>query len=242
MFDLNHTIDNWRSAFSQSGECSKEDVQELESHLREQVAALTKSGLSEQEAFLVSVSRLGIPNEVCAEYAKANPVQMWRHRLYWMAAGVFCWIAITCLQSPIAWSLTSLAWLLGVRGGMMLGVSYGLVSLALILTILWCVRALYTHGVTHVGHSRLATLTATRSRRIACVIGIVGGGILGRFARMWALSHMAKAFAREPMTLAYMEASQVLVNAILSILVIAFVVSQYRTLSQPLMSMAHPQR
>ena len=70
MFDLNQQIDSWKSAFAKKQACSIDELQELESHLREEIAALVAAGRSEQEAFAVSVSRLGDPDKICIEFAK----------------------------------------------------------------------------------------------------------------------------------------------------------------------------
>ena len=37
MFDLNREIDRWKSAFAKRKACSKDELQELESHLREEI-------------------------------------------------------------------------------------------------------------------------------------------------------------------------------------------------------------
>lgn len=70
MFDLNQQIARWRSALANQCACSRDELQELESHLREQIAALVAAGRSEQEAFSESASRLGDTATICSEFAK----------------------------------------------------------------------------------------------------------------------------------------------------------------------------
>jgi hypothetical protein len=70
MFDLNREIDRWKSAFSKQAACSSDELMELESHLREEIAALVAAGQSEQEAFCESVARLGEPTTIGGEFAK----------------------------------------------------------------------------------------------------------------------------------------------------------------------------
>ena len=70
MFDLDRQIDCWKSAFSQKAACSSDELLELESHLRDQTAALVAAGRSEQEAFCESVARLGDPTKIGGEFAK----------------------------------------------------------------------------------------------------------------------------------------------------------------------------
>jgi len=107
MYDLNQSIKNWSSAISQNGTCSTDEMQELEAHLREQVADLVDVGLSEQEAFSVGVSRIGKPGEVCGEYEKVSPMRLWRRRLFillWAAPaiGTGCFAAILLLPKAQA--------------------------------------------------------------------------------------------------------------------------------------------
>ena len=99
---------------SRKGTCSKDELQELETHLREQVAGLVDVGLSEQEAFSVGVSRLGVPNELCAEYAKASPMRIWRHRLCTLllaapAVGIGAFVAIFLLpKAQHMWEIANM--------------------------------------------------------------------------------------------------------------------------------------
>ncbi len=56
---LEEQIDQWRSYLLRRQAIHSVDIAELEDHLREQVAALVKAGLSTDEAFLVAVKRMG---------------------------------------------------------------------------------------------------------------------------------------------------------------------------------------
>ncbi len=46
MFDLNEQITKWRTTLAESEKCSKPDIDELETHLREEIEHLTPAGLS----------------------------------------------------------------------------------------------------------------------------------------------------------------------------------------------------
>ena len=48
------------------------DADELESHLREQIADLEAAGLAEDEAFLIAVKRLGQVDQLTAEFAREH--------------------------------------------------------------------------------------------------------------------------------------------------------------------------
>lgn len=77
MFDLDQQIDRWKSAFARKAACSSDELLELESHLREQIAALVAAGCSAQEAFGKSVARLGDPTKVGHEFAKNESRFVW---------------------------------------------------------------------------------------------------------------------------------------------------------------------
>ena len=88
MFDLNKAISSWRMNLSERQTCAKSDIDEMETHLREEIDSLTASKLSEQEAFLVATHRLGDTDSLAAEFAKVNTSILWRNRLFWMLAGL----------------------------------------------------------------------------------------------------------------------------------------------------------
>jgi hypothetical protein len=70
MFDLNQEIARWKRTFAEMRTCSQGELDELESHLRDDIAALVATGIAEQDAFCQGVSRLGDPAAVCNEFAK----------------------------------------------------------------------------------------------------------------------------------------------------------------------------
>ena len=71
-------IAEWRAAVTRGGAVAPADADELESHLREQVSELTASGLSEDEAFLVAVKRLGQVDLITAEFAREHSERLWK--------------------------------------------------------------------------------------------------------------------------------------------------------------------
>ena len=54
------------------------DVAELEDHLRAQIEGLAEAGLSEDEAFLVAVKRLGNLDAVSREFAREHSERLWK--------------------------------------------------------------------------------------------------------------------------------------------------------------------
>lgn len=81
MFDLEENITSWCDYLRSSGKLKEEDVLELETHLREQIDDLREQGLNEEEAFLISVKRLGNINMVSEEFSKINTENLWKQLL-----------------------------------------------------------------------------------------------------------------------------------------------------------------
>lgn len=79
MFDLEIQINSWRDHLRARGNFTEIDLSELESHLRDEIDDLISSGLSADEAFLISVKRLGNADAISNEYAKVNTDNLWKH-------------------------------------------------------------------------------------------------------------------------------------------------------------------
>jgi hypothetical protein len=70
MFDLNEEIAAWKSGFSGQRACSQDELDELESHLREEIDLLVGRAVTESDAFAEAAARIGAPRDVCGEFAK----------------------------------------------------------------------------------------------------------------------------------------------------------------------------
>ncbi len=75
---LKGLIDQWRSQLSRRAALRPSDLAELEGHLRDQMAALTETGLTDDEAFLVAAKRLGNLDAVSQEFAKEHSDRLWK--------------------------------------------------------------------------------------------------------------------------------------------------------------------
>jgi hypothetical protein len=71
-------IDQWRTYLRRSRAITSRDVAELEDHLREQMAALGDDGLSQDEAFLVAVKRIGAIDALTREFAREHSDRLWK--------------------------------------------------------------------------------------------------------------------------------------------------------------------
>ncbi len=75
---LEEQIDQWRGFVSRRPAISPTDVEEMEDHLREQIADLESGGLDGEEAFLVAVKRMGGLDAVSREFAREHSHRLWK--------------------------------------------------------------------------------------------------------------------------------------------------------------------
>ena len=81
MFELESQIRKWRGHLRSSGSLGEQDLEELESHLRDSIDDLTSRGVTTEEAFLVSVRRMGDTEALGDEFAKVTTESLWRQLL-----------------------------------------------------------------------------------------------------------------------------------------------------------------
>ena len=75
---LEEQIAQWRAYVRRRRAIHGPDVEELEGHLREQLAALMETGLAGDEAFLVAVKRMGSLDALSREFARAHSDRLWK--------------------------------------------------------------------------------------------------------------------------------------------------------------------
>jgi hypothetical protein len=75
---LEGQIEQWRSYLRGRQAIRPVDLEELEDHLRGEVASLRRGGLSEDEAFLVAVKRMGALDAISSEFAREHSERLWK--------------------------------------------------------------------------------------------------------------------------------------------------------------------
>ncbi|HWI30506.1 MAG TPA: permease prefix domain 1-containing protein [Microbacterium sp.] len=75
---LEAQIASWTEYLRRRRAVSGADVDELEAHLRDQIADLTAAGLSDDEAFIVAIKRIGSIDEVSREFAREHSERLWK--------------------------------------------------------------------------------------------------------------------------------------------------------------------
>ena len=75
---LEAQIEQWRSYLGRRRAIHAVDVEELEDHLRDQIATLVNAGLAPDEAFLVAVKRMGAQDAIANEFAREHSERLWK--------------------------------------------------------------------------------------------------------------------------------------------------------------------
>lgn len=76
--DLEGQIGLWRTYVLGRSAVDDTDVEELEGHLRDQITELGGAGLSDAEAFLVAVRRMGDLDRLSREFAREHSDRLWK--------------------------------------------------------------------------------------------------------------------------------------------------------------------
>jgi hypothetical protein len=78
---LESQIAEWRAYVTRAPGVNGHDVDELEDHLRHQIAELSAAGLTADEGFLIAVKRLGDVDSISREFAREHSGRLWKQLL-----------------------------------------------------------------------------------------------------------------------------------------------------------------
>jgi len=81
MTSVESQIAEWRAYVARAATVNGHDVDELEDHLRQQIADLNAAGLADDEAFLVAVKRMGELDALSREFAREHSGRLWKQLL-----------------------------------------------------------------------------------------------------------------------------------------------------------------
>ena len=81
MESVDTQIAEWRAYVENAPGVNGRDVDELEDHLRHQIAELNAAGLTADEGFLIAVKRLGDVDSLSREYAREHSGRLWKQLL-----------------------------------------------------------------------------------------------------------------------------------------------------------------
>lgn len=89
MFQLEKSLEDWRGKLSNTNSFTKSDIEELESHLLDEIEFLKKKTLTDEEAFYVACDRIGSVDLISNEFRKINYNIIWFKRFLWLLSGYF---------------------------------------------------------------------------------------------------------------------------------------------------------
>jgi hypothetical protein len=110
MESLEPQIAEWRAYVADAPGVNGRDVDELEDHLRHQIADLNAAGLTADEGFLIAVKRLGDVDSLSREFAREHSGRLWKQLLVgsddeaaravggWVETVVFAIVAAVAVQ------------------------------------------------------------------------------------------------------------------------------------------------
>src|SRR6476659_8758288 len=110
MESVESQIAEWRAYVANEPAVNGHDVDELEDHLRQQIAELTPAGLSEDEGGLMNDKRMGDLDALSREFAREHSGRLWKQLVLaddeqpsntprgWLEAGVFAVGAAVAIQ------------------------------------------------------------------------------------------------------------------------------------------------
>jgi hypothetical protein len=87
-YDLNAAIESWRQELAAQAGFTAEVRRELETHLRDAIAGFQQRGLNDEESFWLAHRRVGQPQQLAEEFVKADPAQIWRERVFFVAVAL----------------------------------------------------------------------------------------------------------------------------------------------------------
>ena len=95
MFDLEQSIAEWRKHMLAAGIKTPVPLEELEIHLRDNIAQQMQSGLSAQQALGIAVKKIGQAPELNMEFKKVSaPMEM--QKIIQLAGVIFVAVALVC--------------------------------------------------------------------------------------------------------------------------------------------------
>jgi len=93
-FDLNQKLQYWKNQLKKSNSFTDDNIEELESHVLDEMTSLQKNGLNEEESFIISQKRLGPTSIIKEEFQKVNTKMNFRIKILPYLNGILCYVII----------------------------------------------------------------------------------------------------------------------------------------------------
>jgi len=124
-FNLKENIEIWKSELSQNSNMTLDNIDELESHLQDEIQALQQLGLNTEESLLIAKSRIGNIEELTTEFSKINKEVYFKNRITPYLKGVLLFIAFITITKLLTTFSILIANKIGINDGYLNLVSIG---------------------------------------------------------------------------------------------------------------------
>ena len=140
---LDRQLAAWKESIERAGTLTEEDILELEMHVRESVRELTEQGLTQDEALLVALRRIGDPSVLALEYRKVKP------RLGWAVRSTLPFVGLLGITMGVVNAISGLAAAgSGGLAALSAGIAEALITTAFGLFVAVPAVSLYNHFTT----------------------------------------------------------------------------------------------
>jgi hypothetical protein len=102
MFNLEQAIKDWRQRLLAAGVENPETLEELESHLREDIERQLRSGANEPGAFERAVRQMGSGRQLKTEFTKDNETRIMKRTLIIMAGIIGILVGLALVMPAVA--------------------------------------------------------------------------------------------------------------------------------------------
>ncbi len=183
-------IAQWRRNLAETTGCTKDVLDELESHLRDELQQLIQSGQSEEQAFALAVSRLGPPGTLATEFAKvAEPASWLPIRLGMFGVTILTTLLVGFLL--LRWQEGRLELLLATHvGAVTLGYTLSLLAGTLVICYV-AVRPFHDLTAGQIRGLERAVFMLTAAAAVLTLMGILLGCV-------WAEEHLGRFWGWDP--------------------------------------------
>lgn len=100
-FNLDKSIYIWKSQLSKKSNFTADNINELESHLLDEIQGLTEIGLNNEESFLVASKRIGTIEQLTTEFSKVNRKVYFRSKILPFLKGILAFIAFMTITEVL---------------------------------------------------------------------------------------------------------------------------------------------
>lgn len=150
MFQLKKSLEDWKKNLNTSNALTESDIEELESHLLDEIDSLKLKNLTDEESFYVACSRIGSTDLLTNEFSKININYIWLKKILWLLSGYlligFCQ-QLTSISSTFITGLVVKFTDLSTNGMMYLNLVLNFILSAIVLCALFLPKLMIISNV-----------------------------------------------------------------------------------------------